>query len=122
MDLKPLPDVLVPLTLALRAGQVVVALDCTLLLGDQGPFQVKGLIHRSFADLGAEFLARLQPSLLVLPLFTSGYDAVIAVEALEVLGYRGRIAVLAPHLPKPHLVERELQVLGPGARLVLITP
>ena len=122
MDLKPLPDVLVPLTLALQAGEVVVALDCALLLGDKGPFGVKGLIHHSFSGLDAGFLARVQPGMLVLPLFAAGYDAVVAVETLEALRYQGRIAVLAPDLPKPRLVERELQALGPGARLMLITP
>ena len=117
-----MPDFLTALSSMLEAGQPVVALDCAVLLGEQGPFGVKGVLHHSFAELDAAFLARIQPSLLVLPLFAASYDAAVAVETLEALGYQGRIAVMAPDLPKPRLVERELQVLGPGARLVLVTP
>ena len=59
---------------------------------------------------------------IILPLFGSGYDASSAIDELERLKYAGRITVIAPSLPRPSLVERELRALGPGARLTLISP
>ena len=99
-----------------------MALDCAALLGAKSPFPIEGIQHFSFSDLDAAFLSAHGPSLVILPLFAASYDAMTAVERLEGLGYACRIAVLAPALPKPKLVEAELRGLGPGARLTLITP
>lgn len=70
-------------------------------------------------------LAKVDPHLVICALFsvqqTGGdYDVVALIERLQVLGYRGRIAVLGPHLPRPDLVEAELRAIGPGTRLTLI--
>ncbi len=102
---------------AAEAGTVVVALDCEALLGT-----VAGLSHARFDGVDAGFLASVNPGLIIVPLFAANYDAAMAVDLLEDLGYLGRIAVLAPILPRPRLVERELRSLGPGERLVLISP
>ena len=103
-------------------GQRVVALDCAALLGADGPFPITGVLHSRLADLDAAFLAEHQPGLMIMPLFAAGYDAMAATERLQDLGYVGRIAVLAPSLPKPRLVEAELRAIGPGDRLSLISP
>lgn len=99
-----------------------IACDCDMFFGPAGPLHMPGITHMRFEDLTAQVLTARQPGLIVLPLFSAGYDATAAVEQLEALGYRGRITVLAPPLPRPALVERELRALGPGARLVLISP
>ncbi|MEO8245225.1 MAG: hypothetical protein ABI832_23370 [bacterium] len=103
-------------------GKVTLALDCDQVLGHSGPLPRQNIYHLRFSDLAAPLLAKLGPDLVILPLFASYYDANVAVEALQQLGYSGRITVLAPKLPRPRLVERELQVLGPGKRLTLISP
>lgn len=100
----------------MTAGTRAVAVDCDTLIGT-----APGLCHVRIADVDAGFIAANTPDLIIVPLFGSDHDAVILVEMLEALAYGGRIAVLAPALPKPGLVERELRSLGPGARLVLIT-
>jgi hypothetical protein len=104
------------------AGEVVLALDCQLLLGEVGELPQFAVMHRRYGDLGAALLAELKPSRIILPLFAAGYDAMAAIEELETLKFPGQIIVIAPDLPRPRLVERELRALGPGARLTLITP
>jgi hypothetical protein len=106
---------------ALTADRIL-ACDCDLFFGPGGPLQRIAVTRLRFHDLTARSLADLAPGLVVLPLFAASHDAAAAVERLEELGYRGRITVLAPPLPRPALVERELRALGPGARLVLISP
>ena len=119
MDPKHRPAPLPPIEME---GERAVAFDCLPCLGPDGPVPMTGVTHLRFADLTAALLARMRPSLILLPLFSPGYDATTAIETLEALGYRGRLTILAPDLPKPRLVERELRNLGPGMRLTLISP
>jgi hypothetical protein len=100
----------------------VLALDCMPLMDEAGPLPMTGVRHWRFAELTIDVLIDLAPSQIYLPLFASGYDAMSAVEALETMGYCGEITVIAPDLPRPRLVERELRALGPGLRLTLISP
>ena len=106
---------------ALR-GERIVALDCAALLGPAGPVPMTGVVHLRLADLTADLLAEAAPVTIFLPLIAPQGDAATAVERLEELGYGGRLIVLAPALPRPRLVERELRCLGPGARLTVISP
>jgi len=117
------PNSKTPATSALNflAGRAVLAVECDRLLDVQGPFPLQGAHHCRLTDLKGDFLDRAAPNFVILPLFTGGYDAMTAVALLEDLGYRGRIVVLAPFLPKPDLVERELRQIGPGNRLVMIS-
>jgi len=103
-------------------GDRSIALDCELFFGPDGPLQLTGITHLTTEALTARVLSDLRPELVILPLFGPVHDAASAIERLQELGYQQRIAVLAPPLPRPALVERELRDLGPGERLVLITP
>jgi hypothetical protein len=104
------------------AGGPVVGLECADLLGTSGPLAATGIVHVRSGRLTAGFVATVRPACVILPLFAMGFDAMSEIEALHAMGYTGRIAVLAPPLPNPRLVEQELRALGPGARLVLISP
>lgn len=117
---KP-PDTAAMMPIALK-GEKVIALDCELFLGPDGPVPMPNVTHLRFADLTADVLALLEPTLIILPLFAPNYDAMTAIETLEELGFAGKLTVLAPDLPRPRLVERELRSLGPGNRLTLISP
>ena len=108
----PLPD----------EGAVVLALDCLYLLDATGPLPMIGVVHRRYSDLGPALLTELQPTRIILPLFAADYDAMAAIEQLQRLQFAGQITVIAPDLPRPRLVERELRASGPGARLSLISP
>ena len=103
-------------------GEPAIAFDCGHFLGPSGPLPMIGVAHFSFAGLTPDLLAATSPSMILLPLFAASYDAVAAIERLQELGYTGKLTILAPELPKPRLVERELRNLGPGTRLTLISP
>lgn len=104
------------------AAERILALDCARVLAPRGPIPLPGAVHHLFAHLDADLLADLMPSVVVTRLFAGYYDAVSVIERLAELDYTGRIFVIAPALPRPHLVEHELRAAGPGARLMLVTP
>ena len=122
MELKEKPATQSMIPPYAMTGELAVAFDCEHFLGPSGPLPMIGVAHFSFADLTPDLLAATSPSMILLPLFAASYDAVAAVERLQELGYTGKLTILAPELPKPRLVERELRNLGPGTRLTLISP
>ncbi len=101
-------------------GERVLTLNCQMMFGPTGPMPLDDAFHMTLPDLTAETLRNVQPTLILCPLFTADFDATTAIERLLELGYAGRVTVLAPQLPKPHLVERELR--GLGLAVTLITP
>lgn len=105
-----------------QGGEGTLACDCEALLGPDGPMPLTGVTHVRFAGLTAALMDRLRPSHVIAPLFSPDHDATAVIERLGELGYSGRITILAPPLPRPALVERELRALGPGARLTLVSP
>lgn len=105
-----------------QGGERVLALEAADLIAPNGPIPLEGVAHRRFAELRPALLAELAPTVVVMPLFSAGQDALSMIEALEAAGFAGRILVIAPTLPRPRLVERELRAAGPGDRLTLMTP
>jgi hypothetical protein len=99
-----------------------VALDCAGLFAPDGPIPLNGVQHVPFAGLTAARLRELAPTIVILPLFSATHDAIAVVETLQAFGFSGRIMVIAPNLPRPQLVERELRAAGPGTRLMLVSP
>jgi hypothetical protein len=104
------------------AEERFVALDCASLFAPVGPIPLDGVQHCRFDGLTAAGLHALGPTTVILPLFSAEHDAMTMVETLQEFGFSGRILVIAPHLPRPQLVERELRAAGPGARLMLVSP
>lgn len=109
-------------TLSAGAEDRFLALDCAGLMAPYGPIPLPGAVHHRFVDLDEDLLTAVMPTVVVIRLFAGPYDATAAIERLAELGFGGRIFVIAPALPRPHLVERELREAGPGPRLTLITP
>ena len=122
MNEKEIPANLLRLTPLLGVGAKALALDCEVLLGPNGPLPMAEVTHMRFAQLTVEILSAIRPGMIILPLFSVDYDAACAVEILEAMGFTGVVTVLAPELPKPRVVERELRSLCPGMRLTLISP
>ena len=100
----------------------VLALECARLIAPEGPIPLPGVTHCQFNVLTRALLQDLAPTTVVMPLFSADLDALAMVEVLEEFAFRGRILVIAPPLPRPQLVERELRALGPGPRLLLVSP
>ncbi len=83
------------------------------------------MVATHLQELDGGVLAVANPDLVLCPLFAptragGGADAVELVQRLQMLGYDGRIAVIAPRLPRADMVQAELRALGPGERLTLI--
>lgn len=104
----------------LQGAARVLTLNCQALLGPTDAVPTPSITHAGYHDLDAAVLAGIAPDLVILPLFSGDLDATTIIEGLVALGYSGRVAVLAPTLPDPRLVERELR--GLGLRLTLISP
>lgn len=112
-----------PHTIAARIaleGERVVTLNCQMMFGPTGPMPLDAAVHLTLTGLTKEILQTVQPTLIICPLFTADFDATTAIERLIDLGYAGRVSILAPPLPNPRLVERELR--GLGLAVMLITP
>lgn len=99
-----------------------LALDCAGLFAPLGPIPLPNVIHQDFAGLTRTVLERVAPTAVIMPLFAGDQDALSMIEALEDMRFAGPILVIAPHLPRPALVERELRAAGPGDRLLLVSP
>jgi hypothetical protein len=102
----------------LRDAETVMALSCDLFLGPQGPMPMTGVTHLTLDGVDADLLRHLRPTLVITPLFTADHDATATIERLVALGYTGRVTILAPKLPNPRLVERELASLGLAVTLI----
>lgn len=57
----------------------------------------------------------------VCPLIGPDFDALDVARRLATLGFRGRLTVLAPALPNPRMVRREIEAAGKGLVVSLET-
>jgi hypothetical protein len=70
--------------------------------------------HIGFTELSAEKLHQLAPEIVVCPLVSADFDAVIVLERLKSLGFAGQCLVLSAKLPQQALVLAELRrIAGP---------
>ena len=104
---------------------LVVGLGLGRISADIGASDTAASVqHLTLPDLDAQALRHAAPSLVICALLatdTTAGDAFDMVEALESLGYAGKIMVFCPpSLPRPAMIEAELQALGPGPRLTLV--
>ncbi|MFD1911950.1 hypothetical protein [Halodurantibacterium flavum] len=79
-------------------------------------------VATTFRMLCPQILAQMRPETIVAPLFGSGYDALDLVERLAMMGYRGRLFILAPSLPRPAIVQDDLNAAADGIDVTLILP
>lgn len=68
----------------------------------------------------AVLLAQLLPDMVIAPLIWGGGDATDLAERLEGIGFSGLLVVVAPPLPDPGLVARELKAGAPGLRILVV--
>ena len=84
--------------------------------------QGSGDVFATFGDVGPDLIANTAPDIIVSPLFNGAFDAAELAERLDELGYEGRYVVLAPPLPHPEVIERDVLSAGPGVQVeVLVT-
>lgn len=71
-------------------------------------------------DIPLAGLQGVQDALIACMLLGGDADAQDVLAALADAGYRGAVIVIAPHLPDPAMVERELAQLAPGMTVTLV--
>ena len=92
----------VALCIGLTASDVV-ALSSDL---DTGNMQCHAIPFDLFDEI---LLDKLRPDQVITPLFAEGYDAVDVAENLSLFGYCGQLIAIAPRLPNPRIIEREMR-------------
>ncbi|MEL6551267.1 MAG: hypothetical protein AAFQ54_13575 [Pseudomonadota bacterium] len=64
-------------------------------------------------QLTPEFLALLQPAVVLSPLFDLEIDPGEVAELLQALGYRGRYCAVTKSVPKPDVIRRDINRIAP---------
>ena len=103
---KPVSDAPIP-SVVIAVGNVrVPGADVIAVAGPEG--------------LDAVLLATLGAECVVCPLFDADFDAMAVATRLATLGFQGRLQVIAPELPNPRMVEREIRSQAGGITLQII--
>ena len=76
-------------------------------------------VFASFADLGADLFHDADPDVVVSPLLGERFDAIELAELLDTLGFEGRYVVVAPALPRPDIIKRDIVGAAPGLDIEL---
>ncbi|NGQ91959.1 hypothetical protein G5V65_13730 [Rhodobacter sp. HX-7-19] len=72
------------------------------------------------ARIDAALLASTRAQKVICPLFAEDYDALVVAGHLRSLGFDGTLVVLAPDLPNPRMVEREIRNQAGGLRVSVV--
>lgn len=70
--------------------------------------------------IDAVLLATMAPDKVVCPLFSDNYDALVVAQLLTKLGFGGTLMVVAPDLPNPRMVEREIRNQAGGLKVAVV--
>lgn len=68
----------------------------------------------------ADLLAAIAPEKVICPLFSDDYDALVVAQILTKLGFGGTLVVVAPDLPNPRMVEREIRNQSGGLKVSVV--
>jgi hypothetical protein len=94
---------------------MAVALGCAL------PDGVEGATLPAPEALDAVLLATLGATRVICPLFAAEFDALAVAARLAKIGFTGKLVVLAPTLPNPRMVEREIRHHGAGIQVQIVS-
>lgn len=67
-----------------------------------------------FCAVTGELLASLKPDIVVSPLVSRHFDCTDLAVRLHRAGYTGRYRAMAPNIPDPSIVKREIVAMCPG--------
>lgn len=100
-----------------------------LLLIEPGPMlppllshvpQHVAVIITRYAMLDAAMIARVAPDCIAAPLMGDGFDIMELAQFLSGLGYANRLCILAPPLPNPGLILREVSAVAAALHPTLV--
>lgn len=96
---------------------VAIGLSSSLAQGIAGGRRLEML---TLQDVTQDRMANLQGSIMACELFTAQGDALGVVAALGAAKATGHLMILAPPLPDPGMVERELRAQANGFSVTLV--
>ena len=73
----------------------------------------ENMVYLSFLDLTEDVLSQHGPSVVYSPAVASDFDCVELALLLHNIGYTGAYRAVAPHIPRPELIEREIAQICP---------
>ncbi len=73
-----------------------------------------------FHEITEELLRTLTPDIVMSPVLTRGFDCLDLAQALQEGGFRGRLRVVAPEMPNPHIIQTEIKALCPELDVAFI--
>jgi hypothetical protein len=82
--------------------------------------RAESIVALPWARLSAAVVAEIAPGLVIAPLMAEGVDFLDIGARLRAAGYAGPVHVLAPPLPDPAAVLRELRCQFPGLDLTIL--
>lgn len=99
-----------------------IALHRDLATEFAGNLPIKDISINEIANISID---ELQCSIIMCSLFSASYgmigDASAAIVALKARSYKGMVIVIAPHLPKVSIVEKELSAIDKNIRVSVIS-
>jgi len=66
------------------------------------------IAYLAFDEVSTQALEELRPDVVLTPLVDAGFDCLDLAERLVAAGYRGKLRAVAPTVPDPALVRREI--------------
>ncbi len=115
-------DPIAPSLTALRSVLLITSQDlpCGIDTARLLPAESKLSVLSQPADLSPEHIRDLAPDLVLAPLIGPTWDGLDVAIALARAGYRGRLGIVSPRLPRQDLVLREMQALCPALDICLL--
>ena len=78
------------------------------------------LAFATFEEVTPELLDRLSPSCVLSPALSHRFDCIDLAQLLHAYGYRGRYRAVSNELPRPEMVEREIEQLCPMLNFAIL--
>ncbi len=99
-----------------------------LAVGDMSHWRTTGrnlpwgsqITFADFSDITDELIATMRPDVVISPLLCRSFDCLDLAAALSGAGFRGRLRIMAPKLPRPEVVLAEARALCPMIDVDLI--
>ena len=89
---------------------------------NRGSLQGAQLEYLPFTLIHAALTRVPMVETIVAPLVSEQFDALDLAEELDRAGYRGRLMIVAPRLPRPEMIKRELSSICPNVKVQIATP
>ncbi|SMX35024.1 hypothetical protein [Actibacterium lipolyticum] len=89
---------------------------------DRGSLEGAKLEYLPYALIHAALTRVPMVETIVAPLVSDQFDALDLAHELDRAGYRGRLMIVTPRLPRPEMIKRELASICPNVKVHIASP